>query len=508
MAINQITHLQINKFRHLEWIDIDIWDKITVISGPNWTGKSSLLWLIGHVFSFRKGKGWLIWKSPIDNKILEAQFSEVFRFSPEKDFLAEYEWKVILADWTEKVASSRYISWENRFRVDVWERQKDEWKIKKPVYYLWLKRLVPLAQENDKDLQFDIERNILQEEISLYEEWYNKILSSNKNIVPQHTKTRNKESYLATTDEYDALWNSSWQDNIAQIILAILTFKRLKEELWDDYNWWLLLIDEIDATLYPKAQLQLMDLFLKTARDYNIQFIFTTHSVEILWYLLEAKRRNFEYSSKIIFLDDSSGSILKLDDESSFKKMRAGLMHSVLEKMKTSWVHLYCEDAEAFIFVKWIIHPSLKKEIKFMEKVSLSCSFYKSLVEQKVPEFLDSIIVLDGDARNSLPKSTKFKIAFLPGDERPENLLYNFLSTLPDNDTFWDKEAGGYTKRVFLANRPSNLASREIMKDWFNREKQYWWKGCRKLLNRWSENNLKIVEKFNERIAGFIRNDY
>jgi len=54
-------------------------------------------------------------------------------------------------------------------------------------------------------------------------------------IKPNHTKTKNKELYSPTTDYYDAYGNSAGQDNLAQIILAILSFKRLKEEMRDKY---------------------------------------------------------------------------------------------------------------------------------------------------------------------------------------------------------------------------------------------------------------------------------
>lgn len=500
----KIKSLLIKKFRHLENITLEIWDKITVISGPNWTWKSSVLGLIGHMFSYRSWKGWTIWKSSLDNKIFETQFSEVFRFSPDKDYLSEYLWSIENDDGSNKEASSRYIEADKRYRVDVGERQKDEWKIRKPVRYLGLKRLFPLAQESDLNFvkSFWIEDNITEEDRCLYEQWYNKILSSNKRIKPTHTKTRNKESYLPTTDNYDVLWNSSWQDNIAQIILSILSFKNLKQEQWENYNWWLILIDEVDATLYPRAQLQLMDLFLKTAREYNLQFIFTTHSIEILWYLLEENKRTFEYSSKIAFLDDSSGTIIKLDDESSFEKMKAGLMHSVIPTKVVNKLNLYCEDEEAFLFLECILNSDLKKRLTLMKKVSLGKNFYKNLIEAKVPEFIQSIIVLDWDSRNDFRRVKWYKVAFLPWNESPEVVLYNFLSSLEDNDYFW-WWIWEYNKRVFLTKSP-NTTDRVQMKSWFNDEKKFWWKWWKKLIKRWQESNEWLVKELNENIRSFI----
>lgn len=500
MVLNKIKKLSISKFRHLENIEIDIGDKITVITWPNWTGKSSILWLIGHVFTYKKIKG------AIDDTPLETEYSEVFRFSKDKDYTKEYKWHIELDTGEIKEANSRYILGENRYRVDVGGRQKNEWKIKKPVYYLGLKRLFPLAQEKDKDLEIDLENNLLEDEKLLFERWYNQILSRNWTINTQHTRTKNKEFHAPTTEEYDALWNSSGQENIAQIILAILSFKRLKEQLWDSYEGWIILIDEIDATVYPRAQLKIIDIFLETARDYWIQFIFSTHSLDILGYMLKEKTRNFEHSSKIIFLDDSSGKIKKLEDEKSFEKMKAWLMHTaIIRNVIDEKINLYCEDEEAKIIIKWLLPPKIRKKIHFM-KVCLWCNFYKELLRANVPEFLKSIIVFDWDARSEVKKK-RYKVTFLPWSKRPENILLDFLNELNEGDKFWWNKAWDYSKRVFLSNKPTNTQHRDTMKNWFKSEIRYWWKDGKKLINRWMESNEESVTKFIKDIENFLKNE-
>jgi predicted ATP-dependent endonuclease of OLD family len=269
--MNRIKTLNINNFRHLNNLtNIRIGEKLTVIAGVNGTGKSSLLGLLGHVFSFRDKKGVI---KTIDHKPFETLFSEVFRFSPNYDYHSvPYSYSLTLEDGMQKAAVSRYITKNKRFRIDVGSRQMSQGKIRRPVVYLGLKRLIPLAQESEKSIKTVPKNNKLTgDERNIYQDWHNRILVIDDKVVPRHTKSWNKEIYYAVCDKYDAYGNSAGQDNLAQIILALLSFKRLKEDLKDDYPGGLLLIDEADAVLYPAAQHQLMELLLKCAGEFDIQ---------------------------------------------------------------------------------------------------------------------------------------------------------------------------------------------------------------------------------------------
>ena len=83
-------------------------------------------------------------------------------------------------------------------------------------------------------------------------------------------------------DTHDIFTNSAGEGNIMRIILAVLSFKRLKEQYGRDYRGGILLIDELDATLYGFSQAKLVDYLWQVAGDYKIQIVFTTHSPIIL----------------------------------------------------------------------------------------------------------------------------------------------------------------------------------------------------------------------------------
>lgn len=107
--------------------------------------------------------------------------------------------------------------------------------------------------------------------------------------------------------------------------------------------------------------------------------------------------------------------------------------------------------------------------------MDLSWTTYKTLYEHKVPEFMNNIIVLDGDVKNSsngwrnYPKNSN--IAFLPTELAPERMLYECLFNLDEKDDFWDNTISGYSKMVCFRDYPNHLDSIDDIKDWFKSQK-------------------------------------
>ncbi|MDT1827834.1 ATP-binding protein, partial [Acinetobacter baumannii] len=78
-------------------------------------------------------------------------------------------------------------------------------------------------------------------------------------------------------NNYDHESVSVGEDNTGQILMALFSFQKLKEE-YVDYHGGILLIDEIDAGLFPAAQVELIKILESFAKRLNLQIIFTTHS--------------------------------------------------------------------------------------------------------------------------------------------------------------------------------------------------------------------------------------
>ncbi len=219
-----VSKIYIEKFRHLEKIGFKFGKRLTIIAGSNGTGKTSVLGLLGHIFTYKKQDSFF-------NKPFETEFSDVFRFSETYDKAGEHKYWVDFDDLTKKEAVSRQAkegkSKKNRFRIDVGSRVKGSGKEEKPVIYLGLKRLIPLAQEGETSIKLGGEDKLPLAYKTTYNDYYNKIFSVEEKIVPAHTKSTNKDNYSPTADKYDAFGISAGQDNVGQIILSLLSFKYL-----------------------------------------------------------------------------------------------------------------------------------------------------------------------------------------------------------------------------------------------------------------------------------------
>src|SRR5690606_20725620 len=175
----KLKKINITHFRHLQNLEFDFGKVITVIAGGNGIGKTSLLGIIGHVFKYGANP-----KNLFSNRF-ESNYSHVFRFSTQHDTF-NYNYKITFDDDTSRNAELRILQENNktRHRIDVGGRVRGGGKIKKPVIYLSLKRLIPLAEE--RTVKFGTE-NLDTADIVKYNTMYNRILSTNETINPIYT---------------------------------------------------------------------------------------------------------------------------------------------------------------------------------------------------------------------------------------------------------------------------------------------------------------------------------
>lgn len=493
----KISKLNITQFRHLNNLTFDLGSTITVIAGGNGTGKTSLLGLVGHIFRFGNSPKNLF------NERYETKYSSVFRFSRDHDTIGNYQYKLTFTDNSEKEAQLR-ITNENgklRHRIDVGGRVRHGGKINKPVIFLSLKRLLPLAQENERNIQIGLQ-TLTAAQTTEYSNLYNEIFSTTETINPSHTKSNNKNSFSPTTTTFDAHGISAGQDNIGHIILALLSFRQLKD---NDPNYvdGLLLIDEIDATLYPAAQKNLLKVLLRLGRELNIQIVFTTHSSDILNFLNSRNGSQFKHHTNFVSLSNSLGSVAATEGFNELRSLLADLNHEALRTIRPRKVNYYFEDNEAFCFYKGIINGVDFGCENDFKNLSISCGTYKTLIDKGFEEFFRSIVVLDGDFSSTINQTNTNNVVLLPGTQRPENIVKDFLTTLPETDIFWNN-SHQYTKRVFLNNINGVADDREDMKRWFNREIEFWGTNGCNLFQRWKDLNTTEADMIIERTRTII----
>lgn len=452
-----IESIEVDKFRAIENLSLDIGKNITAIAGRNATLKTTLLGMLGQPFTISSGHP-MYGCTTIDGYNFKSQFKEKFKISKEFDHYGEHIWTLkfykrgYYKDDKIKMMSIRRPTKTNPNDIRFWNaksKAKGTGYVQLPVYYLSLGRLFPIG-ETGKTKNVDI--HLTEEENTYFVKTYKELLSiqESKNAVAAMEKADARRNFVGVNDNtHDVFTNSAGESNIGKIILAILSFKRLKEGYGNQYKGGILLIDELDATLYGYSQKKLVDFLYKTSKEFNIQIIFTTHSPMVLQEVNNLQRKeirkmqengidvstiSYNYESEIIYLE--SYYVGEVGDSKRMVKGR-NIRKSIDLKEVTDdinmqpsivrqSVNIYLEDERAKQFLIYLLSQHLKYNYEnYFNIVDVNLGFtnYLHLHRKRVPEFLNSLIVLDHDVYRKasttqldyVANSTQ-NIMFLPED--------------------------------------------------------------------------------------------
>ncbi len=493
----KIIKVHINKFRGFHDQEFEVGSQLTAIAGQNGTQKSTLLGIIMQTFTITKENP-MLKEKPLCGGSYRSVFKDLFRLSPVFDKPKEHEWTLYFDN--RKPFQIESIKRSESPNVRFWQkgdREKGSGYLQFPTIFLSLKRLIPLAEEDKISTNDTL---LTPEEIDKFKELHNQILLITKTAVTSITgiSSTNKQSLGINTALYDWNQNSIGQDNLAKIILALFSFQRLKDKYGSTYQGGILAIDELDATMYPASQIELLKVLRKYASDLSLQIFFTTHSISLLKAMdelcQEVKLRSETTNQvKIIFLQRSDEHIL-IKRDVSFNEIMLNL-NAIAESpnKRKKKITVYVEDKETELFVKAILKPKLYSCLNFVD-ATLPCSMLIELANKKIPafSFRSSIIFLDGDVRKEKKNTKKLKdvrnVLLLPGNESPERLIANYLYNLSDENTLWSNLTKGYTKQVCFKEINydqifSGELGRQKAKEWFNLQLPYWGRGGLKVLN-------------------------
>lgn len=418
-----IKSVEIEKFRAFENASFTLGKRITAISGRNATQKTTVLGMIGQPFTISKDHPMYGCKT-IDGYNFRSQFKEKFKISPEHDVIGQHKWKLELHNG---VYEQNYYAVESIARrqsgqaptLRFWNaesRARGAGYIQLPVYFLSLSRLFPIGESGKTKA---VPSTLTPEELSYCITHYRTILSiqhmgDNPDVGLEKGAT-SKTFAGVSDDTHDIFTNSAGEGNIMRIILAVLSFKRLKEQYGRDYRGGILLIDELDATLYGFSQAKLVDYLWQVAGDYKIQIVFTTHSPIILKCVNKYQRKErhdkginlppFAYDSSIVYLEpqyDREGTRTIMPKNISTSTELGQILNDINLSISTgnSKINIYCEDTRAVSFLQYVLSAALTINLdlymSFID-INLGWTNYVQLAEKGVPEFRNNVIVLDGD---------------------------------------------------------------------------------------------------------------
>lgn len=511
--------LRIRDFRLFSTQEIKLGKYITVLAGRNSTGKSTILGMLGNSSELKKKDG-----VTYTGGQFRAEFSEVFKGSKNFDRSSSAQFELLMSNNGVGITEqcSFRTSWQKynneeetagRFRIIpcryLEDGKKTEAKMEYPVLYLGLSRLFPIGESNsasisNKNIKFTNEEHKLW-----FLEQYAHILSLQDivNDVSSFSigETDKKSGVGITTDKYDYLTNSSGQDDLGQILLALLSFKRLCADMGDAWKGGLLLIDEIEATLHPAAQARLLETFLKVARSIELQIVFTTHSLSLLKNICKKIEHNnpLENNGVELYYLTNANRKLEVKRNVDYFAIECDLLvQSIVQNGHR--IRVYTEDAEA----RWVLQHLGQRYTAYLNilDVQVGCASLMSLYSADISYFGNSLIVFDGDVAEKtleiVPQKVRERfhnIIKLPGKTRPEQVFYEYLLSLPPEHDFWEEADGGFNWTYFKESGPNSAEyaqekERERYKKWFVAHKDLF--DTFHLFDYWVKDNPDIIKQF------------
>ena len=471
--------LYIKKFRKIENQTLLFGRRINVISGQNGVGKSNIMALIAATFGKKNSR--------FSSGNFHPEYNNFFTISQDENY-KDYEThlKIVSSNSTEIISkrqsfkddtkenrsirliprNSNHFYEENYTIKKVSEIILEKYKIGAaaripiPAIISTLSRLYPVGetQINNKPLRKRYSSEVKEK----YTEYYNKVIPNSikddSNIaIIEKSITKKNRIYINLNSGTEET-QSVGQDSLGNIITALSDFYQLKISDPDNYNGGILCIDELDASLHPKAQLNLMELLDEISDELNLQVFLTTHSLTILKCIIELESKSPNNYKLIYLLDPDSP---RVHNYSNYTELKADMFDEL--GVNYPEIKIYCEDDYTeFIFkeLEKSCETILKKKLPKYNLIPIHLGCENLL---KLPKY-DShfgkiIIVLDGDAKiknkrcliyeyinkEKLDGTNKIKtndnFIFLPTFLAPESYLYYLMYSVVNDEKykeFWN----------------------------------------------------------------------
>lgn len=575
-------------FRKLKNIEIEIAEGITAIAGHNSIGKSTILGLIANCSGLNSGENTFFGKKfqanfqdafYLDYHQDFYQYSEngthktskmpkvaiqyehqhddetvtiekicmvsTQKHSIKKDHYKKHMIKVEKPAQTNHTLDFPEAAPVDSDRIDIWRMRiiprtnehilredlksvyKSSGKMPIPTIYLGMSRMTPIG-EFEIELIDKMAKRIDEESSKFIFDSFNSVLPlrNGNNTVTSHTFKGSKKSSYLPDFNHDSFSISLGQDSLSSIITALASFEHLKRKD-PNYDGGILVIDEVDAGLHPRAQEKLIELLHKQAKKLNLQIILTTHSLTVIKTLFLKNDHDGKKVNNIVYLQDSN--YPRVMQEATYTKIKNDML--VLphkdHKEHASTVKLYFEDDEAlFVFQKILKYLNItNNEHEFgvnLNPISLKvgCSILMALHEAD-KYFQNIVLIPDNDVLTQERNREKVKscplICPLPGnssfspntagaDRTPEAILYDFLKrkSADGDHTFWQSMPGTYTSD-YVTERVLTMTtstSREKYKKWFRNNQDFLEQA--EIVEKWCAENKGEVEKFISRLRTAI----
>ena len=287
------------------------------------------------------------------------------------------------------------------------EKLKGAGKMPIPTLYLGMSRMTPIGEFDAELIDKKTIRKMNGEDKNFIVDSFKDVLyfdESNNEITAHSFSSSKKSSYLPSFP-YHSFTVSLGQDSLSSIVTALASFNYLKRASPQTYSGGILVIDEVDAGLHPRAQEKLINLLHIQARKLNLQIILTTHSLTVIKTILSKNEHPGEKVNDVVYLQDSN--FPRIMENPTYTKIKNDMLVLAPLEDKPETIKLYFEDDEALFFFKQIlkykniIHDKdyFGKELELIS-LSVGCNILLDL--HKGDSYFQSVILIpDNDVFSS-----------------------------------------------------------------------------------------------------------
>lgn len=404
------------------------------------------------------------------------------------------------------------------------EKLKGAGKMPIPTLYLGMSRMTPIGEFDAELIDKKTIKKMNGEDKNFIVNSFKDVLyfDESDNEITAHSFSSSKKSSYLPSFPYHSFTVSLGQDSLSSIVTALASFNYLKRTSPQTYSGGILVIDEVDAGLHPRAQEKLINLLHTQARKLNLQIILTTHSLTVIKTILSKNEHPGEKVNGVVYLQDSN--FPRIMENPTYTKIKNDMLVLAPLEDKPETIKLYFEDDEALFFFKQIlkykniIHDKdyFGKELELIS-LSVGCNILLDL--HKGDSYFQSVILIpDNDVFSSesnrktieenpnicpLPNDSTFTDNTRHTERNPEMILYRFLQRKLEghNDNFWKQMPGAYTSD-YVRDRVMTLTSnsnRDENKKWFQDNVNFIEKSG--IIEKWCGENETQVDMFLERIV-------
>lgn len=421
-----LNKLKVGSFRHISGLSINFSHPVTVITGTNKIGKTSILLLIAcSHYNFKKYDS-----TKPDTVLRRHTWRDVLTFTSYESAMHNYSyelfWRVGINNrdgegkrlttsqsWT---GLGKYSSDPSRLNAQIREKE---------VRLIDLERLLPARNFSNSLMRKITNTQWIRVNQDL-EKAFAYILDIPVVVEISRIGSHiNKLAYLISysNEPYSSYNASSWEESLINILV----------DIFDTPNDSLILIDEIEAGFHPSVQRKLADIIQYVSWHHKKQFILTTHSPSLLSALPQKSRK---------FIDkDDTGNYQTINDIS------VNTAFSKMDSKAYPLVHLYCEDEEAEFIIKSVLVEINKRKKNFDRLINIiksgAINEVKNDYQRHKRNFSQMRIktgyccIFDGDYKNDLNYSSfhnnpnDFSFFLYPYTAPEKFLVQSYLTANP-----------------------------------------------------------------------------